>query len=82
MSHKNAEMEVGGEPAMTFGGAATFPYRDEHPCFNRCGRMAQWRMDGPNLMLHWCTPCKDECEAEGKFTEVAGYIWYPLKVRG
>lgn len=81
MTHRVSETEVGGETVMTLAGERQMPYRGEHPCFGRCGGVAEWKVDALHICLHFCSTCKAGEARKGGFSEAEGYTWYPLRAR-
>jgi len=52
-----------GDKILTLAGTmATVPFANEHPCFGQrqgwCTNLASWRLEGPRLILHFCSDCK------------------------
>lgn len=58
----NLTMQSGDKITTLAGTKAELPYANEHPCFGQrqgwCENLATWRMESPNLILHWCDVCK------------------------
>jgi len=56
------------------------PYADEHPCFGQrqgwCRNLATWRVEGNNILFHFCTSCKERPVFSGP-----GYKWTKLEER-
>jgi len=67
-------MKSGDKITTLAGTEVMLPYANEQPCFGHrqgwCNSMATWRLEGPNLLLHWCEACKPRVTIKGEWIKM------------